>query len=145
MEADRHVQREVYDGVDEPPTRTERRGSTPHHILRPRSGSSKNFHAAGGQSKQYAVTNTATEIKNTVAAAFDEFNLQNKENALTVNEVKEVRENIDTLQEAVALQAKAVACWEAVRRRARNGACERGGASNGTPHPLQNGPTRAHW
>ena len=32
-------------------------------------------------------------------------------------------------------------CWEAARRRARIGVCERGGASNGTPRPLKNGPT----
>ena len=44
-----------------------------------------------------------------MAAALEEFTSQNKENAMDVNEVKEVREKIDTLQEAVALLAKTVA------------------------------------
>ena len=48
----------------------------------------KNFHAEGGQSNQYAAANTATEMKDAVAAALDEFASQNKENAMAVNEVK---------------------------------------------------------
>ena len=68
----------------------------------------ENFHAAGGPSNMYASANAATEIKDAVAAALDEFATQNKENALAVNEVKEVREKIDTIQEAVALLAKTV-------------------------------------
>ena len=69
----------------------------------------ENFHAAGGQSNVYAATNAASEIKDAVAAALEEFTSQNKENAMAVNEVKEMREKIDTLQEAVALLAKTVA------------------------------------
>ena len=49
----------------------------------------ENFHAAGGQSNPYAAANTATEIKDAVAAALNEFTTQNKENAMAVNEVKE--------------------------------------------------------
>ena len=72
----------------------------------------ENFHAAGGKSNQYASANAATEIKDAVAAALDEFTSQNKENAMAVNEVKEVREKIDTLQEAVALHATGKGdCW----------------------------------
>ena len=62
----------------------------------------ENFHAAGGQPNTYAAANAATEIKDAVAAALDEFTSQSKENAMAVNEVKEVWEKIDTLQEAVA-------------------------------------------
>ena len=54
----------------------------------------ENFHAAGGQSNQYASANAATEIKDAVAAALDEFASQNKENAMAVSEVKEVREKL---------------------------------------------------
>ena len=69
----------------------------------------EDFHAAGGQSNTYAAANAATEIKDAVAAALEEFTSQNKENAMAVNEVKEVREKIDTLHDAVALLAKTVA------------------------------------
>ena len=72
----------------------------------------KNFHTAGGQSNQYAAANAATEIKDAVAATLDEFASQNQKNAMAVNEVKEVRERIDTLQEAVALLAETVAWRE---------------------------------
>ena len=34
----------------------------------------ENFHAAGGQFNQYAIANAATEIKDAVAAALNEFN-----------------------------------------------------------------------
>ena len=54
-----------------------------------------------------------------MAAALDEFMSQNKENALAVNEVKEVREKIDTLQESIALLAKTVATREALTSRKR--------------------------
>ena len=54
-----------------------------------------------------------------MAAALDEFTSQNKENAMTVNEVKEVREKIDTLQEAVALLAKTIAGRERLTPRKR--------------------------
>ena len=58
----------------------------------------KNFHASGGQSNTYASANAATELKEVVAAALDEFATQNKENVMAVNEVKEMQEKIDTLQ-----------------------------------------------
>ena len=48
----------------------------------------ENFHAAGGQSNQYAAANAATEIKDAVAATLDKFASQNNENAMAVNEVK---------------------------------------------------------
>ena len=62
----------------------------------------ENFHASGGRSNTYASANAATELKDAVAAALDEFAAQNKENEVTVNEVKEVQEKIDTLQEGGA-------------------------------------------
>ena len=79
----------------------------------------ENFHDAGSQFNTYASANAATEIEDTVVAALDEFTTQNKENARAVNEVKEVREKIDTLQEAVALLAKTVAGREALTPRKR--------------------------
>ena len=79
----------------------------------------ENFHAAGDQSNQYASANAAIEIKDAVAAALDEFASQNKENAMAVSEVKEVREKIDTLQEAVTLLAKSIAGREALTPRTR--------------------------
>ena len=80
----------------------------------------ENFHAAGGQSNSYAAANAATEIKDAMAAALEEFSAQNKENAMAVNEVKEVREKIDTLQEAVALLAKTVAERNVLTPKKRN-------------------------
>ena len=57
----------------------------------------ENFHAAGGQSNTYASANAATELKSAVADALEEFASQNKENAMAVIEVNEVRDKIDTL------------------------------------------------
>ena len=54
-----------------------------------------------------------------MVAALDKFTTQNKENALAINEVKEVRKKIDTLQDAVALLAKTVAGREALTPRKR--------------------------
>ena len=74
----------------------------------------ENFHAAGGQSNTYASANSAIELKNAVSTALEKFATQNKENAMAVNEVKEVRDKIDTLHEAVALLARTVAGCEAL-------------------------------
>ena len=54
-----------------------------------------------------------------MVAALDGFTSQNKENAMAVNEVKEVHEKIDTLQEAVALLAKTIAGRETLTPRKR--------------------------
>ena len=54
-----------------------------------------------------------------MAAALNEFTSQNKENTMAVNEVKDVREKIDTLQEAVALLAKTIAGRETLTPRKR--------------------------
>ena len=52
-----------------------------------------------------------------MAAALDKFASQNKENVMAVNDVKNVREKIDTLQEAFALLAKTVAGRETLTSR----------------------------
>ena len=85
----------------------------------------ENFNAAGGKSNQYAAANTVTEMKDAVAAALDKFASQNRENAMAVNEVKYVREKIDTLQEAVGLLAKIIAGRETLtpRKRGRRNRC----------------------
>ena len=51
----------------------------------------------------------STELKDAVANVLEEMSESNKENATAVDEVKQVREKIDTLQEAVALLAKSMA------------------------------------
>ena len=79
----------------------------------------ENFHAAGGQSNAYASANAATELKSAVADALEEFASQNKENAMAVNEVKAVRDKMDTLQEAVALLAESVAGREVLTSQKR--------------------------
>ena len=83
------------------------------------------FKAAGGQVNTYASANAATEIKDAVASALAEFAESsaeaNKENAMAVGEVSDVREQLDTLQSAVALLAKSMTQRGAVspKKRAR--------------------------
>ena len=50
----------------------------------------EDFHAAGGQSNSYATANAASELKQAVASALEEFSELNKENAMPVDEVKQV-------------------------------------------------------
>ena len=77
--------------MDEPTTHTTNVGSYATVYFEAKVQAIENFHAAGGQSNQYASANAATEIKDAVAAALNEFTSQNKENVIAVNEVKEVR------------------------------------------------------
>ena len=70
------------------------------------------FRAAGGQVNSYASANAATDIKDAVTSALAEFAENNadsnKENAMAASEVSEVKEQLDTLQSAVALLAKSM-------------------------------------
>ena len=50
------------------------------------------FRAVGGQVNTYATASAATELKEAVASALAEFAESNKENAMAVGEVKDVRE-----------------------------------------------------
>ena len=84
------------------------------------------FKAAGGQVNSYATANAATEIKDAVASALAEFAKSNadskKENAMAASEVSDVKEQLDTLQSAVALLAKAMSQRGAVSpKRSRKG------------------------
>ena len=63
----------------------------------------EDFVAVGGQTNTYASANSATELKEVVASALEEFSEQNKENVRAATEVNEAREKLDTLQQAVAL------------------------------------------
>ena len=81
------------------------------------------YRAAGGQANNYATANTATEMKAAVASALAEFAESNKENAMAVGEVSDVREQLDTLQNVVALLAKSMSQRRTVstNKRSRKG------------------------
>ena len=64
----------------------------------------ENCHTGGRHSNSYTIKNSAVELKEAVAvvSVLKEFTKRNKENTMTVNEVKRLRKKMDTLQDTVA-------------------------------------------